>query len=84
MNLVVEDLKGKTCVITGGAGVLGTSMVTCLAQQGVKTAIIDLNIELALQKAKEIASSTGGKVIGLDRHFVDAMWVANRAPVKNL
>ena len=68
---ILDDLKGKTCVITGGAGVIGTSMVTCLAQQGVKTAIVDLNIELALQKAKEIASSTGGMVIGVGGNVLD-------------
>jgi NAD(P)-dependent dehydrogenase (short-subunit alcohol dehydrogenase family) len=72
MNIsMADDLKGKCCVITGGAGVLGTSMVTCLAQQGVKTAIIDLNIERALQKAKEIASSTGGAVIGVGGNVLD-------------
>jgi NADPH-dependent 2,4-dienoyl-CoA reductase/sulfur reductase-like enzyme len=38
-----EDLKNRVCVITGGAGVLGTSMAEALCAAGVKTAVIDLN-----------------------------------------
>jgi NAD(P)-dependent dehydrogenase (short-subunit alcohol dehydrogenase family) len=68
---IVDDLKGKCCVITGGAGVIGCSMVECLARAGLKTAIIDLNIELAIQKAKEIALSTGGMVIGVGGNVLD-------------
>jgi NAD(P)-dependent dehydrogenase (short-subunit alcohol dehydrogenase family) len=68
---IVDDLKEKCCVITGGAGVIGCSMVECLARTGLKTAIFDLNIELAIQKAKEIASSTGGTVIGVGGNVLD-------------
>ena len=68
---MLDDLKGKCCVITGGAGVIGCSMVECLARAGIKTAIIDLNIELAIQKAEEIASSTGGTVIGVGGNVLD-------------
>lgn len=67
----MDDLKGKCCVITGGAGVIGCSMVECLARAGLKTAIIDLNIELAIQKAEEIASLTGGTVIGVGGNVLD-------------
>ncbi len=59
-----NDLRGKCCVITGGAGVIGSSLVEALANAGVKTAIVDLNGDLAVSKAKEISSSTGGIVIG--------------------
>jgi NAD(P)-dependent dehydrogenase (short-subunit alcohol dehydrogenase family) len=68
---IMDDLKGKCCVITGGAGVIGCSMVECLARTGLKTAIIDLNIELAIQKAEEIASLTGGTVIGVGGNVLD-------------
>ena len=68
---IMDDLKGKCCVITGGAGVIGCSMVECLARAGLKTAIIDLNIELAIQKAEEIASLTGGTVIGVGGNVLD-------------
>ena len=68
---ILDDLKGKCCVITGGAGVIGCSMVECLARAGLKTAIVDLNIEHAIQKAEEIASSTGGTVIGVGGNVLD-------------
>lgn len=35
------DIKGKVAVITGGCGVLGTSIAEYLAAQGVKIAILD-------------------------------------------
>jgi NAD(P)-dependent dehydrogenase (short-subunit alcohol dehydrogenase family) len=68
---VMDDLKGKCCVITGGAGVIGCSMVECLARAGLKTAIVDLNIEHAIQKAEEISSLTGGTVIGVGGNVLD-------------
>ncbi|MGB7566686.1 MAG: SDR family oxidoreductase [Chitinivibrionales bacterium] len=67
----MDDLKGKCCVITGGAGVIGCSMVECLARAGLKTAIVDLNIEHAIQKAEEISSLTGGTVIGVGGNVLD-------------
>ncbi|MBN1307154.1 MAG: SDR family oxidoreductase [Chitinispirillaceae bacterium] len=66
-----DDLKGKCCVITGGAGVIGCALVEALARAGVKTGIIDLNGELAICKAKEIADSTGGKVIGIAANVLE-------------
>jgi NAD(P)-dependent dehydrogenase (short-subunit alcohol dehydrogenase family) len=68
---VLEDLKGKCCVITGGAGVIGCSLVECLAASGVKTVILDLNAELASQKAKEISSAAGGTVIGMGGNVLE-------------
>lgn len=61
----MDDLNGKCCIITGGAGVIGCAMVEALARSGVKTAMLDLNGELAVGKAKEIADSTGGTVMGV-------------------
>ena len=60
-----DDLKGKCCVVTGGAGVIGCALVEALAPSGVNVAIVDLDGELAGKKAEEIAVSTGGKVIGV-------------------
>jgi NAD(P)-dependent dehydrogenase (short-subunit alcohol dehydrogenase family) len=70
-NIVCDDLKGKCCVITGGAGVIGCALVESLAGAGVKTAILDLNGDLAVQKAKAIASLTGGKVIGVTGNVLE-------------
>lgn len=48
------DLKGRVAVITGGCGVLGTSMAKCLAKAGVHIAILDLNEEQGMQRVEEI------------------------------
>jgi NAD(P)-dependent dehydrogenase (short-subunit alcohol dehydrogenase family) len=66
-----DDLAGKCAVITGGAGVIGSAMVISLAKAGVKTVIADLNTELAVKKAAEIASATGGTVIGVGANVLD-------------
>jgi NAD(P)-dependent dehydrogenase (short-subunit alcohol dehydrogenase family) len=67
----IESLKGKKCVITGGAGVIGCSLVECLARAGVQVAILDLNAELAVQKAAALASITKGTVIGVCANVLD-------------
>jgi len=66
-----SDLQGKCCVVTGGAGVIGGALVEALAMSGVRTAIIDLNGEAAAAKAKSIAASTGGMVIGVAGNVLD-------------
>lgn len=62
---VLSGLEGKCCAITGGAGVICGSLVEALAKSGVNVAIVDLNGEMAVNKAKEVATLTGGKVIGV-------------------
>ena len=46
-NHSFSDLKDKVCVITGGAGVIGTAIVKALASVGVKTIILDLRKDVA-------------------------------------
>lgn len=58
-ELSFKDLKDKVCVITGGAGVIGTAIAKGLASIGVRTAILDINLEQATKVAKDIESSTG-------------------------
>ncbi|MDR1672054.1 MAG: SDR family oxidoreductase [Bacteroidales bacterium] len=50
------DLKGKTAVVTGGGGVLGGSIARSLAENGVKTAILDIRREQLEQRVLELAS----------------------------
>ncbi|PKP10165.1 MAG: D-mannonate oxidoreductase [Bacteroidetes bacterium HGW-Bacteroidetes-4] len=70
--LSFEDLKGQVCVITGGAGVIGSSLAKDLARLGVKVAIIDRDKErsgvIAQQLLKECAC--GGVVKG---YFADVL-----------
>ncbi len=66
-----NDLKGKVCVITGGAGVLGSAMVKAIAAVGTKIAIADINKEVAEKVAAEIATESGSQVIGVEANVLD-------------
>lgn len=66
-----DDLKGKVCVITGGAGVIGISLVKALASVGTRIAIVDLNEELAVKVAGEIAAEFGAEIIGVKANVLD-------------
>jgi NAD(P)-dependent dehydrogenase (short-subunit alcohol dehydrogenase family) len=66
-----EDLKGKVCVITGGAGVLGTAMVKAMASVGMKVAIADINKEVADKVAEEISAESGSRIIGIAANVLD-------------
>lgn len=66
-----DDLKGKVCVITGGAGVIGVSLVKALASAGVRVAIVDINEELAQQVAGEIAAEFNAEIIGVKANVLD-------------
>lgn len=69
--LSFSDLEGKVCVITGGAGVLGSAMVKAIASVGTKIAIADINEEVAAKVASEIAADTGAQVIGIKANVLD-------------
>jgi len=69
-------LSGKVAVITGGGGVLCSTMARALAEQGAKVAVLDLKPEAA-QAAVEAIQKAGGKAIAvkcdvLDRKSVEA------------
>lgn len=66
-----EDLRGKTCVITGGAGVLGRAMVKAMASAGMNVAIADINKEVADKVAQKIAEETGAQIIGVAANVLD-------------
>ena len=69
--LSFEDLKGKVCVITGGAGVLGAAMVEALASVDMKIAIADINKEVADEVAEKIAKKSEAKIIGVAANVLD-------------
>ncbi len=66
-----NDLQGKVCVITGGAGVLGSAMVKAIASVGTKIAIADINKEVADKVAGEIAAEMNATVIGIEANVLD-------------
>ena len=78
-----EDLSGKVCVITGGAGVLGVEMVKALASVGVKIAIADINKETADKVAAEIAAESGATIIGVEANVLDKASLQKRPKLKS-
>jgi NAD(P)-dependent dehydrogenase (short-subunit alcohol dehydrogenase family) len=65
------NLKDKVAVITGGAGIICSTMAKSLAAQGVKTVILDLNLEAAVGVAKEIEKEFKTQSIGLSASVLD-------------
>ncbi|MBN1118978.1 MAG: SDR family oxidoreductase [Bacteroidales bacterium] len=66
-----DDLKDQVCVLTGGAGVIGSSIALGLASVGVKTAILDINEEMAVKVAADIESKTGTITKGYKANVLD-------------
>lgn len=65
MKLPFEiSLKGKTCVITGGGGVLCSTFAEAVGNAGANVAILDLN-EVAANEVAETIKSQGGRAIGI-------------------
>jgi NAD(P)-dependent dehydrogenase (short-subunit alcohol dehydrogenase family) len=60
-----SEFVDKTCVITGGAGFIGSSIVEGLAANGMQTVVLDIMEELAGKVADEVQSKTGTRVLGL-------------------
>ncbi len=50
------SLKGKRALVTGGASGIGAAICDAFAAKGVRVAVVDLNIDAAQAKAKEIGN----------------------------
>jgi NAD(P)-dependent dehydrogenase (short-subunit alcohol dehydrogenase family) len=70
-KIFFEDLKNKTCVITGGGGVIGKALAFGLGSAGTKTALLDLNKDMAEQVAGEVQKSTGSPSVGVEANVLD-------------
>jgi NAD(P)-dependent dehydrogenase (short-subunit alcohol dehydrogenase family) len=64
------DLSGKVAVVTGGAGVLCSTLCRALAAAGVKVAVLDLDTEAAASLVSGIHSN-GGEAINVTCNVLD-------------
>jgi NAD(P)-dependent dehydrogenase (short-subunit alcohol dehydrogenase family) len=71
MKYEIPGVKNKVCVITGGAGVIGTSLGLGLAEAGAKVAIVDFNLDRANEVASLINEKTNSGAIGIFANVLD-------------
>jgi NAD(P)-dependent dehydrogenase (short-subunit alcohol dehydrogenase family) len=71
MQTNFEHLKNKTCVITGGGGILGASMAEALAAAGLKIVILDLNLDAAKKVADQVAQKYNVQAEGIAASVLD-------------
>jgi len=57
------SLDGKKGFITGGAQGIGKTIAAAYAELGADLALVDMNIDKAIDSAEEIAKKTGRKVV---------------------
>ena len=65
------DLNGKICVITGGAGIIGSTLAIGLVTAGVKVALLDIDEKKAKQRAREIDAESEERVFGIGANVLD-------------
>ena len=66
-----EGLKNKTCVLTGGGGVIGASLALALGKVGIKVAIVDIQKELADKAASLVFKETKTEAIGVSANVLE-------------
>jgi NAD(P)-dependent dehydrogenase (short-subunit alcohol dehydrogenase family) len=65
------NLKDKVAVITGGAGIICSTMARSLASHGVKTVILDLNRDAAIDVAEQIEKKFKTPSMGVSASVLD-------------
>jgi len=70
-NINFEDLKEKVCVLTGGAGIIGSALAHGLASAGIRTAILDIQGEKAKMLADQIETDWKSITRGYQGNVLD-------------
>ena len=65
------NIKNKVAVITGGAGIICSTMAKSLAANGVKTVILDLNKNAANEVARQIEEEFNVPSMGVSASVLD-------------
>ncbi len=83
MNVPLKvDLSGKVAVVTGGGGILCSTMAKAVAACGAKVAVMDLRQEAAQKVADEIVAD-GGIAIGVAANVLDKEAVETAKKIVN-
>ncbi len=69
--LDLSSLKGKTCVITGGTGGIGSALVDAVASAGVQPVIISRSKDKVEKKAEDVKKNFEVKALGLPSDVTD-------------
>ena len=65
------DLSGRVALVTGGSRGLGAAMATALAEAGADLAITSTTPTEIIERAEEIATATGRRVVGIAADVTD-------------
>jgi NAD(P)-dependent dehydrogenase (short-subunit alcohol dehydrogenase family) len=81
-----KSLEDKVCVLTGGGGVIGEALALGLGSVGVKTAILDLNKEMAEAVAEKVVAKYSVPSIGVEGNVLleDSLLTAKERAEKEL
>jgi NAD(P)-dependent dehydrogenase (short-subunit alcohol dehydrogenase family) len=71
------NLIDKVAVITGGAGIICSTLARSLAAQGVRTVILDLNKDAATEVARQIVKEYNVPSIGIPASVLDKASLEN-------
>ena len=74
------ELQAKTAVLTGGGGVLCSTMSKALARMGIKVAVLDIALEAAERVVTEIQKE-GGEAIAVQCNVLDKASIESAAQV---
>ena len=72
-----EELKNKTCVITGGGGIIGTSLALALGKVGIKVVIVDIQKDLAERTATLVNNETKTETMGVVANVLEKSSLEN-------
>lgn len=67
---MLSDLSGKTCILTGGTGVIGSEIARSLALNGVQMVVLGRNQQRAKTLCEEIENQ-GGKALPISCDVLD-------------
>lgn len=72
----MRGLKGKTAIVTGGAGGIGSAICRRLAEEGCKVGVFDLRADAAAKLAAEINNGASAHAVDITDHAAVAKGVA--------